>query len=438
MISFTANQRWTHSQQLCDFYMGFDFLCSSASFLTLSAMSIERYKMLTSSYVQIKHSSKIRVNSLISMSWLVPFFTWTPVIIFYRYFLTQNSPSLTTINDCYVPADKYLVLVLCIILYHIPLICMVVFYTRLIIHIKDKSNSLTNLDTVQLNPTNITNRTSKIKDMSRNSVIKHSQFDENEPPSFEMDNFSKKSRKEYFKNIENLNNISSPNSNYCINCSSQSQALSCQENSKINPQYQKKRSISFQSVKQLKNKPKIIVHNSSYGTKYLFDRASIIELGPTVSFKNSPPSNPNNEDNEDVKIQEINYCFTPKELKKVNILTRFLIRNNPQMISKTNDESFQPCIINEYNDYRQLRNKRNTKAARSLGLLVASFLFCWLPYTICYPLSQFYPQLIPNYLNYCIWWLGYLNSTINPFLYVYSNKNIRFLYFIFELVFILF
>jgi hypothetical protein len=69
---------------MCDLFMAVDFLSSSASFLTLSSMSIERYKMLTTSYVHIKNSSKLRVIIFISLSWLLPFVTWIPVIIIFR------------------------------------------------------------------------------------------------------------------------------------------------------------------------------------------------------------------------------------------------------------------------------------------------------------------------------------------------------------------
>ena len=101
------------------------------------------------------------------------------------------------------------------------------------------------------------------------------------------------------------------------------------------------------------------------------------------------------------------------------------LRNSFQSNSKIETNRCNSQSNNENNDYRYMRLKRNRKAARMLGLLVAAFLICWLPYIIFFPISHFYPQLIPNYLNLFIWWLGYLNSTINPFLYVYSNKNIR-------------
>ncbi len=87
MILYTANKngQWLYGQTLCDFWMSIDFLCSSASFLTLSVMSIERYKMLTTSYVSIKNSSKTRVLAFICISWLLPFLTWIPVIVGFRF-----------------------------------------------------------------------------------------------------------------------------------------------------------------------------------------------------------------------------------------------------------------------------------------------------------------------------------------------------------------
>ena len=126
--------------------------------------------------------------------------------------------------------------------------------------------------------------------------------------------------------------------------------------------------------------------------------------------------------NTNINIQEITYRFPVKESNR-NLFSRL---KSSIALTNSKSEINRASFLNDNNDYRQLRLKRNRKAARMLGLLVAAFLICWLPYTICYPLSQFWPDLIPNYATIIIWWMGYLNSTINPFLYVYSNKNIRF------------
>jgi hypothetical protein len=74
-------------------------------------------------------------------------------------------------------------------------------------------------------------------------------------------------------------------------------------------------------------------------------------------------------------------------------------------------------------EYQQLRFKRNRKAAYKLGVLIAIFCICWGPFVVLYPVTVFWD--INKYISFFIWWMAYCNSTINPFLYCYSNENIK-------------
>ena len=67
----------------------------------------------------------------------------------------------------------------------------------------------------------------------------------------------------------------------------------------------------------------------------------------------------------------------------------------------------------------------NLKAAKKIFVLVSTFFFCWIPYTVASIVSVFYHSptfLTPPEVMIVLLMLGYLNSALNPFLYVFRNK----------------
>ncbi len=70
-------------------------------------------------------------------------------------------------------------------------------------------------------------------------------------------------------------------------------------------------------------------------------------------------------------------------------------------------------------------SQKNNKAAVTLGILVSAYLICWLPYHIVLLMETLgegtvqYP--IVAFVEYLLW----LNSTVNPFVYVCTNPLFR-------------
>ncbi len=415
--------------------------------------------MLTTSYIHIKNSSKFRIIIFIILSWCLPFFTWIPLIIGYRVFTGfKNKP-----GQCQVPDNKYLILVLSIILYHIPLICMVTFYTKLIVHIKKSSlNNLELNENLSFKNTSIYSQTKiKIKSnihSNRNSLILGGTSNNNNGD-----------------NLIELNNGSSQNS---LNLTrKQAQGL-------INSE----RKLILRASTAIKNRLSKSLPcgfgktlNLNIPQKNTTNSSTIKTQTQNNSNKLSPIKNPTPATYRSYRVKGENFLngalLSPKQPENLNLLSvknsrklslninyekeihrdKFLIERDfisdntygkNQNINESNGFKFldknsqveyiRKCSIGskrkevmngsifaENSDYQNLRMKRNRKAARMLGFLVAAFSICWLPFTIFYPLSQFYPDLLPDYAQIIIWWMGYSNSTINPFLYVYSNKNIR-------------
>lgn len=142
---------WPFHYRLCYVWMSIDFTCSTASFLTLAAMALDRYYALTGKwsirwtialrqsifhamhlapYFHLRNRSFQSVLICIIGSWLIPFAIW-PSSIFLADVFTRNQ------RGCFHPAPQLLIVVLCLFFYYIPLLFMLICYSRIIVNIKN-------------------------------------------------------------------------------------------------------------------------------------------------------------------------------------------------------------------------------------------------------------------------------------------------------------
>jgi hypothetical protein len=70
------------------------------------------------------------------------------------------------------------------------------------------------------------------------------------------------------------------------------------------------------------------------------------------------------------------------------------------------------------------RLRQEQKAARQLGVIIGGFLICWLPYIGVY-ITTAQCNCISSSVHTLAIWLGYFNSTLNPFLYALCNDSFK-------------
>ncbi|XP_026809287.1 octopamine receptor beta-2R-like [Rhopalosiphum maidis] len=74
-----------------------------------------------------------------------------------------------------------------------------------------------------------------------------------------------------------------------------------------------------------------------------------------------------------------------------------------------------------------IKMKREHKAARTLGIIMGTFIVCWLPFFLWYVITTLCGEAcnISSSVVAVLFWIGYFNSTLNPLIYAYFNRDFR-------------
>ncbi|XP_036435680.1 5-hydroxytryptamine (serotonin) receptor 1A a [Colossoma macropomum] len=119
-------QRWTLGQAACDLFIALDVLCCTSSILHLCAIALDRYWAITDPVGYMTRRTLCRAAMLISLTWLIGFSISIPPVLGWRTPEDRANPL-----ECTISQDPAYTIFSTFGAFYIPLALMLVLYGRI-------------------------------------------------------------------------------------------------------------------------------------------------------------------------------------------------------------------------------------------------------------------------------------------------------------------
>ncbi|CAL8080646.1 unnamed protein product [Calicophoron daubneyi] len=374
---------WPYGRDWCDLWHASDVLSSTASILNLCMISVERYVAVSDPFNYPMRMTHKKCLTMIAAAWICSMLISFPAILWWR---KSNSPITITDylppeNSCIFSEDRIFLFLSSCISFHIPLIVMVILYFRI-----------------------YRTATTVLQSILRGSKIIN----------------GKSAAGDIIMRVHKGGNPRSKNLTDEMICSN--------SNTLQKP--------SFENLQVLANQ---MAENAS-DTPSPYDSLSPVSSAPVdrrtrneliscsehkVRFDRSIPNSERDKGCLHITSMLLSRCVRPRGEDRCQ---NYSIKLNPVNLSRENEKRNGKKRSSLSLRKRLQKITSEQRAAKTLGIIMGAFVLCWVPFFTYNTLKSLCPSILKQH-NHIIFplftWLGYINSSINPFIYAYSLRDIK-------------
>ncbi|KAG8429602.1 hypothetical protein GDO86_019715 [Hymenochirus boettgeri] len=367
-ILYLLNDEWILGRPTCLFWLSMDYVASTASIFSLFILCVDRYRSIQQPLKYLKYRTKTRASVMISGAWLLSF-TWIVPILGWHMFANGGVRSVPGYT-CETEFHKvtWFKVLTAILNFYIPSILMLWFYAKIYKAVREHYQH---------------------RDMVNGSFqpVYNSKFVRNVNVL--------KDQPDCIKSPYGGRNLPDHRTDPQDQCKSKVVKLHCFPLAILQSHPQDCR--NYVTVNQGTLRDHHFTENQektgiSEGRTFVGAPSCIMDLS---------------------QMEETNMESSERDDTRVPGNFRYL-KNTWQRFRTHSKQHILGLHMN-----------RERKAAKQLGFIMAAFMLCWIPYFVFFMVIAFCHDCCNHNFHMFTIWLGYVNSTLNPFIYPLCNDNFK-------------
>ncbi|MEQ2304156.1 hypothetical protein AMECASPLE_024032 [Ameca splendens] len=429
-LMYLLEDEWRLGRAVCQFWLIMDYVASTASIFSLFILCLDRYRSVRQPLKYLKYRTRGKASLMISGAWLLSMMWIVPILGWSSFTHVDLRPEEENKCDTDFRFVTWFKVITAVFNFYVPSILMLWFYTHIYLavrqHLRDRERIIHPADSFGENE-NGGNAPSPSKNDSK---LPHNETE-----------FSLKQSKKQLLDQNTLDQT------YSLEDSQKTKTAPCRTHRKIGVKCQQTSLLSM-TTKHLR-----MARKAKTGTLSPEERhpGSDIPLSQPSVPQDMTCSGGNNEGKHQASLNECHVTVTNSVsgvcgISRVSDVQRYtdVLCNSydPSQALPWPEEGVEDARIDpdsgvtlkqawhrfiDHSRHRiqSLRIHKEHKAAKQLGFIIAAFLLCWIPYFIVFMVMAFCPECVHHDLHMFTIWLGYINSTLNPFIYPLCNGNFK-------------